>query len=259
MKNPQQAVEQFLTLHGSLTRAGLVSNSLHKTISRSPITEETIRTPITEDEIRISDDNRHRAAIWIRAALATDLSPLTLYAHKSKSPPSIATSPLVAVALDGLANGMAPGKPKSTSQVKSRAKKVKQPAIVAIARPWEKGVELARALEEEAKNWFAGFVERFLDAEANGTATRQPWDRDVVTGILSQLKKVNDWLNVAKRRDGLVEDGADDGGVSPETIDRLRKKIYNYLLTHVECAAVALGGTGDTGGSFPATVVANES
>jgi hypothetical protein len=30
--------------------------------------------------------------------------------------------------------------------------------------------------------------------------------------------------------------------VSSETVDRLRKKIYEYLLTHVESAAAALGG-----------------
>ncbi|XP_028555504.1 uncharacterized protein LOC110116002 isoform X1 [Dendrobium catenatum] len=242
-KDPQQAVEKFLTLYAILTHASLVSDSLHSSIGSATITDDTIR---------ISDDNHHRAATWVQAALATDLSSLALYTHKSKSPPSAATSTHVVVA-----------KANSDSQVKSRVKTVKKRVTVATTRRWEKGVgveegvELARALEEEAKYWFVGYVEKFLDAEANGAATQQPWDRDFVPGMLFQLKKVNDWLNVVNIRDG----GLRDGGVPPETVDRLRKKIYDYLLTHVESAAVALGCSGSTGagGSFPAMVEASES
>ncbi|KAL0909970.1 hypothetical protein M5K25_020889 [Dendrobium thyrsiflorum] len=262
-KDPKQAVEQFLTLHASLTHASLVSDSLHKSIGSPTITDETVSTPVADDTIHMSDDNYNRAATWVQAALATNLSSLALYTHKSKSPSSAATSNHIVVALDTLANGMAPAKTNSASLAKSRVKTVKQRATVATTRRWEKGVgvkegvELARALEEEAKYWFVGYVERFLDAEANGAATQQPWDRDVVPGMLSQLKKVNDWLNVAKIRDG----GLQDGGVPLETVDRLRKKIYDYLLTHVESAAVALGcsGSASAGGSFPAMVVASES
>ncbi|XP_020586257.1 uncharacterized protein LOC110028658 [Phalaenopsis equestris] len=255
--NPQQAVDQFLTLHANLTTAGLVSSSLHKTTGIAATTGDSTRSPITDDTHRISNDHRHRAAAWVLAALATDLSSFTLYSHKSKSPFSVPTSPPVMVTLDNLANVLPQMNANPAAQTKPRGKSAKQRAIVGTARRWERGVgveegvELARALDEEAKNWFMGFVERFLDDEAYGTAAQQPWDRDVVAGMLSQLKKVNDWLNVAKRGDGV-----DDGGAPPETVDGLRKKIYDYLLTHVEIAAVALGGGGSAGGS--AAVVAGE-
>ena len=96
----------------------------------------------------------------------------------------------------------------------------------------EDGAELAKFMKEETKAWFLGFVERFLDADMG---ERLPWDRDSVAGMLSQLKKVNDWL----------DDVSDlDDCLSAETVDRIRKKIYEYLLTHVESAAVALGGGG---------------
>jgi hypothetical protein len=49
---------------------------------------------------------------------------------------------------------------------------------------------------------------------------------------------VNDWLDEI----GLNKDEAEAPHVSSETVDRLRKKIYEYLLTHVESAAAALGG-----------------
>ncbi|KAK8571513.1 hypothetical protein V6N13_047188 [Hibiscus sabdariffa] len=57
--------------------------------------------------------------------------------------------------------------------------------------------------------------------------------------MLTQLKSVNDWLDeISSSKD---EDET-PLNVSMETVDRLRKKIYDYLLTHVESAAAALGG-----------------
>uniref|UniRef100_A0ACD6A2J6 Uncharacterized protein n=1 Tax=Avena sativa TaxID=4498 RepID=A0ACD6A2J6_AVESA len=75
----------------------------------------------------------------------------------------------------------------------------------------------ARELEEEMCAWFVGHVERLLDAD--------------VAGTLGQLKRVNDWLDdedVRLRR--------------CEGVERLRKKIFGYLLDHVESAVVALNG-----------------
>ena len=54
-----------------------------------------------------------------------------------------------------------------------------------------------------------------------------------MAGMFSELKKVNDWLDDVLELDDCV---------SAETVDRVRKKIYEYLLMHVESAAVALGG-----------------
>lgn len=75
----------------------------------------------------------------------------------------------------------------------------------------------ARELGEEMCAWFVGHVERLLDAD--------------VAGTLGQLKRVNDWLDdedVRLRR--------------CEGVERLRKKIFGYLLDHVESAVVALNG-----------------
>lgn len=123
----------------------------------------------------------------------------------------------------------------------------------------EEAAEMARGLKEETTSWFLGFVERFLDADVAAPAL---WDRDRVAGMLSQLKRVNDWLDVVgQRRDGgedvagaaegEVEVTVETGSVPKETVERLRKKIYEYLLTHVESAAAALGGgaTASTAGS----------
>ncbi|EAY80555.1 hypothetical protein OsI_35736 [Oryza sativa Indica Group] len=73
----------------------------------------------------------------------------------------------------------------------------------------------AREVGEETRGWFVGHVERLIDGDAAGT--------------LGQLKRVNDWL---------------DGAPPPpsEAAERLRKKIFGYLLDHVESAVLALNG-----------------
>ncbi|CAL9750035.1 unnamed protein product [Musa acuminata subsp. burmannicoides] len=268
-ERPQSAVEQFLALHASLCSATAVANSLSKTIPASPTVSSPDAPPvgdqIPEEALRVSAKNRRRAASWVGAALATDLSPFSLYNRRTSADSIV--SPAVVV-LDGPAKtsaaAAAPSKacpqskprtsPASSSAAKGRARGAAPPSP---PPEWERGVgmddgaELARQLREEAHSWFLGFVERFLDADA---AAPGPSDREQVAAMLSQLKKVNDWLEAIghRRREGEAEADAEvdeaehgegpGGGVPTETIDRLRKKIYEYLLTHVESAAVALGG-----------------
>ncbi|KAM0833135.1 hypothetical protein ACQ4PT_064442 [Festuca glaucescens] len=91
------------------------------------------------------------------------------------------------------------------------------PRTVAAAEESATWLEsVARELGDEMCAWFVGHVERLLD--------------DNVAGTLGQLKRVNDWLD-------------DDVGLRPgEALERLRKKIFGYLLDHVESAVVALNG-----------------
>ncbi|EMS48660.1 hypothetical protein TRIUR3_12638 [Triticum urartu] len=71
-----------------------------------------------------------------------------------------------------------------------------------------------RELGEEMCAWFVGHVDRLLEAD--------------VAGTLGQLKRVNDWL--------------DDVGPRTDAVERLKQKIFGYLLDHVESAVVALNG-----------------
>uniref|UniRef100_A0A7C9CP01 DUF6857 domain-containing protein n=1 Tax=Opuntia streptacantha TaxID=393608 RepID=A0A7C9CP01_OPUST len=107
-------------------------------------------------------------------------------------------------------------------------------------------MDLAEKLQTESQNWFLGFVERFLDADVDSSTLS---DNGQIAGMLAQLKSVNDWLDEISGGSVNEEEEEDNGKVedeertrvSSETIDRLRKKIYEYLLTHVESAAAALG------------------
>ncbi|XP_062192079.1 uncharacterized protein LOC133895634 [Phragmites australis] len=273
-QNPQPAVEQFLALHGALSRAIVVTESLTKATATAAAASTAIspdRSAVggdasTADEtLAIAAERRRRAASWVGAGLATDLSAFSLY--NLKPAPANSASLLAVVLVDESAKPAAAAA-KASLPAKSRLSPAKGkgragPAAASAAPPvpeWERGGgteergELARRLGEEARGWFLAFVERFLDADVAAAA---PWDRDRAARMLPQLKRVNDWLSEIGKpaetpptppsdADGEAAapaaNGSGAGGVPEETIERLRKKIYEYLLTNVDSAAAMLGG-----------------
>ncbi|KAL6875644.1 hypothetical protein ACP4OV_013157 [Aristida adscensionis] len=154
------------------------------------------------------DKQDRRAAVdWLRAAVSTDLAPFALFSPAPK--PSRAAS-------RGGDDAASPT-PASTRR--------RRPAAGGGAEEEEAWLAAARrGLGAEVRAWFLGHVERLLDGN--------------VAGTLGQLKRVNDWLDAAGER-----------LPSPETeaVERVRKKIYRYLLDHVESAVVALNGGGAAG------------
>ncbi|WVZ65567.1 hypothetical protein U9M48_014908 [Paspalum notatum var. saurae] len=278
-QNPQAAVEQFLALHAALSRATVITDTLTKpaTSAASPDRSAasdagTVASATDEEAAAVAAERRRRATSWVSAALATDLSAFGIY--NLKPVPATVPSPLAVVVVDESAKPAAAAATatKSSPSSKSRVSPAKGKAragpggAAAAAAPtttpappeWERGVgaeersELAKRLGEESRGWFLGFVERFLDADVAAAA---PWDRERAARMLPQLKRVNDWLGeIGKRGEAPPAHDADGeatatssapvpaGGVPEETIERLRKKIYEYLLTNVDSAAAVLGG-----------------
>lgn len=261
-ENPQPAVEQFLTLHASLNTARLVADSLSKTTvtGSSPDQEENP----SEEAMKVASDRRKQATSWVLAALATNLSSFTvcsrqgtlspISANSAPSPKTITTNQHVLVLESSVksAAGKTQPKPRQTAVSKIFSSGLPRrlgdgPVAIQKARAssppreWLKGdgldeaVDLADILRVESQEWFLGFVERFLDADVD-TSTLS--DNGQIASMLSQLKSVNDWLDEI----GASKDDEDTPQIPSETIDRIRKKIYEYLLTHVESAAAALGG-----------------
>lgn len=264
--NPQPAVEQFLTLHSSLNNARLIVDSLFKTISSgsSPDNEESP----SEEALKVTSDRRKHAASWVHAALATNLSSFSVFSKEPSLNPSPGSPQVISpktisgnqpiVILENAANKNAAA---TKTQVKTRqtvGSKIMSPGtprrigdgVAASQRPrapppaeWVRGngldeaVDLAEMLRGESQEWFLEFVERFLDADVDASSLS---DNGQIAGMLTQLKSVNEWLDGI----GSNKDEGESPHVSGEIIDRLRKKIYEYLLTHVESAAAALGNGG---------------
>lgn len=263
-ENPQPAVEKFLTLHASLKCVRLTMDVLSKTtVAGSSDQEENI----PEEAQRVASDRRKQGEVWVQAALATDLSSFTVYARKGSmnSFANIPTSPtpkltpetklLVLENSSKIAGSktvakprhlgvkVTPGSQRRNAESTNLSNKQKSPPPPPPPPPpieWIRGggideaVYLAEMLRMESQDWFLQFVEKFLDSDVD----RSPLsDNEQIAGMLSQLKSVNDWLDeIGSSKDEEAPD------VSTETIDRIRKKIYEYLLTHVESAAAALGG-----------------
>lgn len=253
--DPQPAIEQFLNLHSSLNNGRLIALSLSKTIpiGSSPDHEEGP----TEEALKLSSERRKQASSWIQAALSTNLSTFSVYNNNKQSSSSQTSSsasthssqyPIV-VLENGSAKGAtkaAPLKPRLSVSAKVITTRKTIDGLMASQKPpppppaeWVRGdgldeaTDLAERLRVESQYWFLGFVEKFLDADVDISTLS---DNGQIAGMLTQLKSVNDWLDQIGS-----SDNAETPNVSPETVDRIRKKIYDYLLTHVESAAAALG------------------
>ncbi|KAL6662337.1 hypothetical protein ACP70R_000196 [Stipagrostis hirtigluma subsp. patula] len=153
----------------------------------------------------------HHAAEWLRAAVSTDLAPLALYS--SCSPPPIRRPSRTAAAAAAAVSGDSPPLPGSPAAAGEEAG---GGGGDAAEEAWLEAAR--RGLGEEMRAWFLGHVERLLDGD--------------VAGTLGQLRRVNDWLDAAA-----VGSPSEAGAA-----ERVRKKIYGYLLDHVESAVVALNG-----------------
>ncbi|KAI7743568.1 hypothetical protein M8C21_000767, partial [Ambrosia artemisiifolia] len=261
--NPQPAVEQFLALNDNLNHAHRIFESLSKStlLGSSSDHEENP----SEEQLKVSLERHKQATCWVHAAIATNLSAFSLYSKQSKitpliSPTSTSKTARPVLVLEGSStNTMSPKtqvKPRkstgskvvnsSTPRRQTVGPNVQQKAKVVEPPPeWEKGAgfeeanDLAHKLKMESQDWFLGFVERFLDADVDTSSSLS--DNSQIAGMLSQLKSVNEWLDMIGCKKDEEEEEESRHNISAETIDRIRKKIYDYLLTHVESAAAALG------------------
>ncbi|KAL2332228.1 hypothetical protein Fmac_019809 [Flemingia macrophylla] len=259
--NPQPAVEKFLTLHASLNNTRTIAESLSKPIpdGSSPDHEKST----VEEALKVKSDRQKQAASWVHAALATNLSSFAVFTRESQSSKSPASSnsqnqktvvgsqlKLVLHNSSEDASSKVHAKTRLTTNSKhALSQGTRKPVdgllngqkqLLQPPQEWVRGngltevVNLVEMLQLQSRDWFFGFVERFLDGDGDATLS----DNDQIAGMLTQLKSVNDWLDEI----GSSKDNGESCQISSETCDRLRKKIYEYLLTHVESAAAALSG-----------------
>lgn len=260
--NPQPTVEQFLSLHATLGQAALVADSLSKTIptGSSPEHEENL----LEEALKTSLKKHKLATSWVQAALATDLSSFTVFKKQptsglaagsalSQSPQTIAGSQHTVIIEDSVNTGALKSQTKPRASISSKLSSLSTPrrsgnGLIIGQKPrvspplkWVRGAglteaaDLANLLQVESRDWFLGFIEKFLDANVDASALS---DKGQVAGMLSQIKRVNDWLDEIET----TKENSNGCSIRTEMVGRLRRKIYRYLLTHVESAAVAIGG-----------------
>lgn len=104
--------------------------------------------------------------------------------------------------------------------------------------------ELRELLLNEIQSWFLKFLEGALEVgfgqnkqekKTKVSVPRQTESKNQIAFTLSQLKHANEWLD--KVRSSL----SSDKNNVVERVDRLKQKLYTYLLLYVDSAASALG------------------
>jgi hypothetical protein len=295
VENPQSSIEHFLDLQTVLARASAVADALNG-MGKASMTRD-VGANLTQGYQNIQIEKGSKAELWVRAALLTDLAPLSLLtkptsiatskketSRETSGPNDLCRDPSGRFTLvlekessdkpsqsknSKLRNGTNKGKDNggSGSQMKSldstrnptRRKPGKLDTAADIsgnaklkdhsfavqssqeAEVWIRGsglkeiAELAKSLQQQSRNWFFGYFEAALDSgfhlsAGTETSSNQDNDNSQIVTMLSQLKRVNDWLDHLEEEEALVN-----------TLASLKQKIYHFLMQHVELAAIALG------------------
>lgn len=106
-------------------------------------------------------------------------------------------------------------------------------------------LDLAHMLCREMQYWFLEYVEEALDSgfqlscsnSMEGSEVRvSQQEGSVIASMLSQIKQVNDWVDRLESD----EDNPLDAQIM-EVLDSVKRKVYEFLLQHVESAATTLG------------------
>ncbi|KAI3994058.1 hypothetical protein MKX01_012315 [Papaver californicum] len=220
----------------AVQRRTLASTSAIEALEEASITESIVRSLSMFSDLCSSSKVANPIptidlSLWIEAALATDFEVASLLSNQKGTPPKISCSS----ALD-----TRPLRSHPRMSLSKRTSRVPLPDQV-NASSWSRGcgvketAELALSLRKEMQMWFLKFVEEALDAGfkifqqntlGGGIAVHKD-NSGPVAAVLSQLKRVNEWLDsVVAKREELVT----------EKIERFKRKIYGFVIHHAGTA-----------------------
>ncbi|OUZ99638.1 Protein of unknown function DUF936 [Macleaya cordata] len=225
--NPLPSIDRFLSIYEAVVKSSLLADSL--SASRSDDRADS----------NISTERSKSISLWIEAALATDFEVVSLLNSQSGTPPKIPCSSSMDIRPPSPPRMSLSKRPPLNTPGKNHSRVLSSSASDQVNGSWSRGcgvnetAELALNLKKEMQMWFLRFVEEALDAgfrifEENsmgGGKSRQ--ESGPIAAVLSQLKRVNDWLDcVGAKREELVT----------EKIERLKRKIYGFVIHHVGAA-----------------------
>ena len=226
--NPLPTIDRFLLIYEDAMKWITISESLSAARSTSGPNEA------------ISMDKTKPVSLWVEAALATDLEVVSLVnsidgysKQKFSGKPSIAAGD---------------NSPRMTFSKKNSLVTLAKNQAKAPSNMWSRGqcvgetVSFAKSLRHEMQSWFMKFVEDALDVGfqlygevlENGREASCK-DNGRVAAVLSQLKRVNDWLDAVGKKPE-VGKKSEEEMILVEKIERLKRKIYGFVITHVGSA-----------------------
>ncbi|MCD7456894.1 hypothetical protein HAX54_033544 [Datura stramonium] len=244
-----QLVEQFLNLHQNMQKAAAVTKSL---VTRTPEAKGNdkfcVQNPFPEICHNFTNKN---AASWIQAAIDSELPNFCLFIKEGKKGnldnekshyiilednPKISEAEKHSPKNNQSTKTNGPSGPDSIGRRSVSKSKQHLPATrrTTIEREeWSKGsglkeaANLAEKLLVSSQTWFLNFLEDSLN---KGFGLNTVEGNAEIAGLLGQLKKVNQWL----------DDMVKLGNKVDERVEGLKKKLYRFLLDHVDSSI--LGG-----------------
>uniref|UniRef100_A0A2N9H923 DUF936 domain-containing protein n=1 Tax=Fagus sylvatica TaxID=28930 RepID=A0A2N9H923_FAGSY len=211
-ENPLPTIDRFFTIYNNVMRLTVIAESV-----ASSHNSDTPNDSIPSEQSK-------SISLWVEAALATDLQIVSLLPSQEPEPPSTLQK-----SLSKRQSHNAPAK----NNLKTSSWSQSNPSHGV----WKRGhgmkdtVELATKLLSEMQIWFLRFVEESLEAgfrvfreSATDGSKTISLDGGSIAVVLSQLKRVNDWLDlVISKGDELLT----------EKVERLKRKIYGFVIQHV--------------------------
>lgn len=242
-------VEQFLDIHQRMQKAAMVVNSLINT--NLPEAKSNAYCSLQHFLSDVCSTLTGKNAMsWVHAAIETDLSKFSVF-RKPENSKILSGEKYCYVILENTAkeinsnNHSSVGKASSSNcgsflsdlSRKQGPSPTKQQLLGAKnmnpeRKEWSKrgGLKEAAIFAEKllmiSRQWFLKYLE---DSLKTGFGSSRGKGSSEIAGLLKQLKRVNKWL------DDLVGSGTE----ADERIEDLRKKLYRFLLEHVDSTVIA--------------------
>lgn len=214
--NPAPTIDRFLLLYNDVSRWIAVADSL--CANRN---SEGQKDAVPTEHSRL-------ATLWVESALATDLQVLHLVSEGPENLSSRKASDRLAIPQLDCSKRQSLGIPARNNH--SKVLPTPPTNIWSRGHELSETLELAKTLRREMQLWFLKFIEEAMHVgfrlfgekiDMDGEMTR----KEKVTAVLSQLKRINDWL------DSVVSSPEIDK--LKEKVERLKRKIYGFVITHV--------------------------
>ncbi|XP_074269126.1 uncharacterized protein LOC141592390 [Silene latifolia] len=207
--NPLPTIDRFLSIYDNATKSSSIVDSF--SYSHCSETQDGTTTFTTEQS--------KSATAWVEAALSTDLAVVSLLTGQNVDP------------VPALPRSSSTKRQSTGNPLRSHSKELSSKGTWSRGFGMKDTAELAAKLKAEMELWFLKFVEESLDAGFrvfnechNNGNSKIPFQGGSIAAILSQLKRINDWLDlVVKKRDQMLS----------EKIERLKRKIYGFVIQHV--------------------------
>ncbi|XP_043698862.1 uncharacterized protein LOC122649688 [Telopea speciosissima] len=230
---PLPTIDRFLSVYDNVLKSTIIAESV--AMSHSSDSHDNF----------VPNERSKSISLWVEAALATDLEVISLISDQTGSHSKFQSlkKPSITV-MD-----VQPPSPSRMSGYKNQSlctlarnhlKAAPASSCDSVDGSWSRGcgvketVELARNLQKEMEMWFLQFVESSLDmgfkvcgmSSTDGCGVFGA-ENGPIAAVLSRLKHVNDWLDHVRGKQDVM---------LIEKIERLRRKIYGFVIQHIGTA-----------------------